>query len=133
MGYAISYVSTASESLTEDLVKNLLTFTEVENNSKNITGILLFSGGNFFQVIEGKKSVILNLFEKIKNDNRHFNIIKIFENKIQHEPMSAYSCGFITERNKHDPILYQFYLNHLNVLGKKPFQTTKSVWKAFIR
>ncbi|MBQ0737313.1 BLUF domain-containing protein [Mesonia mobilis] len=44
-------------------------------------GLLLFSYGNFFQVIEGETAKVNNLWQKIKKDDRHKSIIKIFEEK----------------------------------------------------
>jgi len=55
MRYAISYVSTATKDLKQNEIEKILYSSEKQNNIDNITGLLLFSEGNFFQVIEGKK------------------------------------------------------------------------------
>ena len=56
MQYAISYVSTVSPNLTEQEIKEVLKFSQNLNIEFNITGILLYSEENFFQVLEGKKN-----------------------------------------------------------------------------
>ena len=49
-------------------------------NAKNhITGILLFDGEYFFQVLEGDCEKVNALFEHIKTDSRHSNIMKVTE------------------------------------------------------
>lgn len=47
-----------------------------QNNQKqNITGVLLFLGGIFFQILEGDEYVIDKLYEKILQDPRHVDIV----------------------------------------------------------
>ncbi|APD84736.1 hypothetical protein BM527_00755 [Alteromonas sp. Mex14] len=49
------------------------------NERHNITGILLFDGEYFFQVLEGESEDVNFLFEHIKKDNRHENVVKVTE------------------------------------------------------
>jgi len=55
MRYAIVYVSTASNELKDEEIQNILSSSNTWNNKNDITGLLLFSEGNFFQIIEGEK------------------------------------------------------------------------------
>lgn len=64
MWQTISYVSTANRLLTNADINELLDFVKVKNNSLNITGILMYSDGNFFQILEGEKTIIKELFKK---------------------------------------------------------------------
>ncbi len=82
MHYAICYVSTASNDLEEQEIHQLLEETEENNNRRNLTGILLFSEGNFFQVLEGEEDIVRGIFRQIQDDPRHHNILKIFSRKI---------------------------------------------------
>lgn len=79
MNYAICYVSTAKNSLEPNEVVEILDQTEVRNNQIGIRGFLIYSEGNFFEVLEGEEKMIKELFLIIKNDARHKNIIIIFE------------------------------------------------------
>ena len=45
------------------------------NERHNMTGILLFDGEYFFQVLEGESEDVNFLFEHIKKDNRHENCL----------------------------------------------------------
>ncbi len=77
MKFAICYVSTAASGISNNEIEDLLKLSSTNNNRDQITGILLFSNGNFFQVLEGEKKVITEIFEKIKQDRRHRNLISI--------------------------------------------------------
>lgn len=46
-----------------------------KNNAKNdLTGFLVFSGGRFFQFLEGPENAIDALLEKLEKDERHSNM-----------------------------------------------------------
>jgi hypothetical protein len=84
--YKIVYVSQATNQLSgkagiEKIVETARTF----NRPNNITGILLYHAGLFFQMLEGDEQLVKTLFEnKIKKDPRHEGVVVIFEG-----PMSA--------------------------------------------
>lgn len=82
MRYAISYVSTADKNLSPEEVQVLLKKVARDNNDQHITGILLFSETNFFELIEGEKEQVKYLYSNIEKDNRHNNLIKILESDV---------------------------------------------------
>lgn len=45
------------------------------NSALNVTGILLFNGVDFLQVLEGTEEVIEGLFAKISQDSRHHSVV----------------------------------------------------------
>jgi hypothetical protein len=71
----VKYVSEFAAHLTSTDIEKLVS-QAAENNIKNqITGILVASGHLFFQVIEGPADAIDTLFENIKKDKRHNNVL----------------------------------------------------------
>jgi len=60
MRYSIVYVSTASKDLEKKEIERTLNSSKTWNNENDVTGLLLFSEGNFFQIIEGEKRKFLN-------------------------------------------------------------------------
>ncbi|MFD2564440.1 BLUF domain-containing protein [Aquimarina rubra] len=110
MWRTISYVSTADPSLTNAEVNELFKFVKKNNNSKNITGILMYSDGNFFQVLEGEKDQIQSLFEKILLDSRHYDVIKIFDRAIPNCSFSQYHSSFIVLGEKYNHKELQHFL-----------------------
>lgn len=77
MRHAICYVSTSNRAFNYLQLEELLNFCRVQNKMLGIKSVLLYSEGNFFQILEGKKEVVLSLFKKIKRDCRHRGIIQV--------------------------------------------------------
>ena len=73
------YRSKATANFSEDDLLKITSDSLPFNQENNITGILLFDGDYFFQVLEGKSEVVQSLFEHIKEDSRHTNIAKVTE------------------------------------------------------
>lgn len=79
MRHSISYISTAQSNLSAEHLENLLEDIALKNNALDISGILLCSEGNFFQLMEGEKEKVQDLFSRIKEDSRHNNLIKFID------------------------------------------------------
>jgi len=110
MWHTISYVSTIHQFLTDSDITELFDFVKTTNNSLNIKGILLFSDGNFFQILEGEKSVIVELFKKVQKDSRHYDLIKIFDHKMIEPSFVNYNANFTTIYKKSNPLELQKFL-----------------------
>ncbi len=94
MIYYLIYVSSAKSLFdTEGLVK-LLAAAKQNNTALGITGMLLYKDGNFMQVIEGEQQQVQMLYEKIKCDPRHNNIIVINEDWIDDRMFPDWKMGF---------------------------------------
>ncbi|TBW30361.1 BLUF domain-containing protein [Gramella sp. KN1008] len=132
MRYAICYVSTAKEGISDQEIEEILNNSEENNNKKDITGLLLYSEGNFFQVIEGVKEDVKTLYERIKRDKRHSNVIKLFETSIHKPSFDGYRSDLVTETTKFNPVKMQDYRHHLEVLDPKTKQAVENVLRAFI-
>lgn len=72
--FQIAYMSFMSKNFdpkNKDLVESIL-HTARENNARlGVTGMLIFQDGVFFQLLEGEKDVVLNLYGRICSDLRH--------------------------------------------------------------
>lgn len=76
---AILYRSEASASENADDLRDILSKARAHNPTSNITGILHFESGVFYQWIEGPQEAVRALFEKIIQDPRHKGIVKLSE------------------------------------------------------
>lgn len=112
MLYSLIYVSTAIHLMEDDELLAIL-HTSVQNNTeRSITGILLYKGGNFLQVLEGEKEDVQYIFEKIQADRRHTGIIVISEETIESRLFADWKMAFVNldhELIKQEPA-YSFYL-----------------------
>lgn len=94
--YQIVYISSAIKSLTAEEMEQLAD-TSCENNVQYaISGLLLYVGGNFLQVIEGPREEVERLFENIKDDPRHGNIIKLIATEAESRMFPDWSMAFKT-------------------------------------
>ncbi|QCR21888.1 BLUF domain-containing protein [Pontibacter sp. SGAir0037] len=90
------YLSSAVEEMNDEQLAHILQKSR-ENNSKNgITGILLYSDGNFIQVLEGEKQALFNTFNRIKYDYRHRGIIEMLNQPLKKRNFPDWSMGFKT-------------------------------------
>lgn len=118
MHYAISYVSTAQKDLEPGEVVELLDQTEVRNNKLGIHGLLIYSEGNFFEVLEGQKEMILELYDSIRQDGRHKNIIPIFEKSINGKPFDPENGYFISANTQYKKIKVENFQNCIKDLDE---------------
>ncbi len=132
MRYAIVYVSTVSNELEKEEIEGILNNSKDWNNENGITGLLLFSGGNFFQIIEGEKNKICDLFEDIKLDKRHHNVTQFYGKVIYKEAYDGYDSDFVSEESNYDPRKFQHYLNQTKVLEKSAQIAVENILKAFL-
>ena len=73
------YRSRATQKMSEPDIDKIVADSEPFNQANDVTGLLLFDGEFFFQVLEGEGDVIHGLFEHIKTDPRHTNIVKVLD------------------------------------------------------
>lgn len=57
-----------------DNVQDILVSSERNNAAISVTGLLLFDGERYIQILEGKAEDVEGLFSTISNDPRHSNL-----------------------------------------------------------
>ncbi|MBK4730696.1 BLUF domain-containing protein [Oxynema sp. CENA135] len=71
----LTYISKFSRPLSPKEVEEIGQVSRRNNQRDGITGVLLCSGGIFFQILEGEAEKIDNLYKKILKDDRHTDIL----------------------------------------------------------
>jgi hypothetical protein len=104
-------VSTAAPSLDENGLSDLYEEAIQKNSEQNITGILLYSDGNFMQIMEGAAKPLSRLYGNIENDSRHYHLIKLIDRKIDQRIFENYSNGFTIVNNEQEVFKLNLYLN----------------------
>ncbi len=64
------------------------------NAQREVTGMLLYQNRSFFQVLEGDKSTVEALFEKISADPRHDRVTKILQEPIAERAFGSWTMGY---------------------------------------
>ncbi|WP_439135241.1 BLUF domain-containing protein [Pseudomaricurvus sp.] len=88
------YASTAKEKLEKNQIVSILEKARKKNSSINVTGMLLYDDGAFFQILEGKREVVEKLLVEISNDKRHDRIVKIIIEPIEERSFSEWTMGY---------------------------------------
>ena len=71
----ISYISKFARPLTRDEVSKLAADAADKNQAIGVTGMLMSSGGIFYQVLEGPVDAVDDLFKRIAADSRHRDVL----------------------------------------------------------
>lgn len=70
------YISTAP-SLSREDVENILLASSRNNAARGVTGLLIYNGRNFLQLLEGEEAELVSLMVRISHDPRHTGISMI--------------------------------------------------------
>lgn len=131
--YHIIYLSTAVTHFSEEELKELLIKARKFNTTQNITGILFYKEGYFLQAIEGNKERVISLFENIKKDKRHKNVITLFDEDIVSRSYPEWSMAY-PDPNIENTDLPEGYNNLLNKDTSSPDLVNYSLKvRAFMR
>lgn len=108
---SLIYVSTSVKLLNDEELLDILKTSRENNSSKDVTGLLLYKGGNFMQVLEGPDEAVEALYEKIKADPRHKDVNVLSREQISARQFPAWEMAFQNLDNpevKNEPGYSQF-------------------------
>jgi hypothetical protein len=71
------YCSRAAEGVDDDEVDRIIEWSQRRNVERDITGVLVFGSGVFFQWIEGPPAEVENLIASLHGDPRHYDIVQL--------------------------------------------------------
>ena len=133
MKHILSYVSTANIYPHSLEIHELFRQTEHTNNDLGISGMLVYSDGHFFQILEGDKEDVLNVYSKIIKDNRHYDIIKILDAPCSHRFFYRFNIPYkaINEDNSHKEL--NLFLQWKKITNPKHYKSFYYVLKNFLR
>lgn len=72
-----AYVSLKTRAIGRAEMEQLLHAARTNNEALGVTGILLNSQQFFFQILEGSKSAVEQVYRRIAKDNRHENLWRL--------------------------------------------------------
>lgn len=123
------YVSNRKPNCSNEEIEKILNSCKQNNPSLDITGVLLYSDSKFIQMVEGKSNVIMELYDKIKSDNRHDDVRMISYGPIKEKSFPSWHMGvrdigsgemqFKTDATKEDKEIFNSILNGKEVNGQR--------------
>ena len=132
MRHAICYVSNSDRKLEHQQIEELLRFCQDKNKRLGIKGLLIYSEGKFFQILEGDKKVILPLFRKIEKDSRHDGIIQVIGRDIEQGSFDGYKVDIVKADRQLKREIPKEYIEVLHGIPPKVKEPMKRMLSMFI-
>ena len=89
----LMYVSRAAQGLKPDALSAILKRSTSHNPSVGVTGVLCFSGEVFLQVLEGGRSQVSALYNRIACDPRHHDVVLLSFDEIAERRFAGWAMG----------------------------------------
>jgi hypothetical protein len=90
----IIYLSRATAPFTDAQLENLLLVARSRNAELDVSGLLLYAEAQFLQVLEGEEQAIRALYEIIKEDPRHRDIVTYADKPIKQRAFASWAMAF---------------------------------------
>ena len=87
------YASRASEAMTQATIDSILQQSREHNPAAGITGILCFGGDVYIQVLEGGRSAVNALYNRIVADSRHREVMLLHYEEVGERRFAAWTMG----------------------------------------
>ena len=91
----IIYASAATKVFARSDLVELLKLARSGNTVAGISGMLLYHGGSFLQVLEGPEESVESLYVKIAKDPRHERCLLLLRETIRQKQFENWSMGFV--------------------------------------
>ena len=130
--YQLNYHSKSTLGLELKDLDNILAKANSINLEKNITGCLIYHNKSFVQILEGNKNDVLQVFEKIKNDQRHHTITLLWENNVEDRFFTEWNMAYLRPNGES----VKEYINNLlllSMLSDKSKASLLSFWTSVRR
>jgi len=73
----IIYRSHLCENVPVKALEEMVAAANIKNGEYDVTGILLFNGTHFFQLLEGPEESVFRIYNNICHDKRHYNLVEL--------------------------------------------------------
>ena len=95
MLHRLVYLSSLTGSPDRLDLDGLLRAARKKNSAEDITGLLLYRDGNFFQVLEGPRENVLACYDRIQADRRHTGCVTLLSEEIGSRMFSEWQLAYV--------------------------------------
>ena len=95
----LTYTSWASPGLVPADIDSILRSARINNSLQGLTGLLIFNGTTFLQILEGVAPAIDELVASLKKDRRHSNMSIRDERAIEARAFGDWSMAYLRLEN----------------------------------
>lgn len=105
------YRSHISESVRPASLDDMVSRANVKNEISGITGILLFDGTHFFQLLEGPEEAVDAIYQTICRDQRHNNVVILMRDYAPSRRFGNVGMEIFDLRHHHEDVVLQAVLD----------------------
>jgi len=102
------YASRAAASVDADALAAILKQSKANNPGLGVTGVLCFSGGIFLQVLEGGRSTVSRLYNRIASDPRHAEVVLLNYEEIGERRFAGWAMGQVNLARLNPALLLKY-------------------------
>jgi hypothetical protein len=104
----LMYASRAVPSVDLDALMAIQRSSAAGNSAQGVTGVLCFSEGIFLQVLEGGRSAVNRLYNRIAGDPRHTDVELLSYEEISERRFAAWSMGQVNMSRLNPGLLLKY-------------------------
>ncbi len=104
----LMYASRAAEGVDQDSLIGILRQSKAHNPALGVTGVLCFSQGIFLQVLEGGRSAVNRLYNRIATDPRHTQVELLSYEEIGERHFAGWSMGQVNMARLNPALLLKY-------------------------
>jgi hypothetical protein len=102
------YASRAASGMDHEELLAILRQSKTANPAHGITGVLCFSEGIFLQVLEGGRSAVNQLYNRIASDSRHTDVELLCYEEIGERRFAGWSMGQVNMSRLNPGLLLKY-------------------------
>ena len=91
---SLVYSSVSTSQMNETDLGQLLAQSRENNSRAGVTGMLLYRGGRFIQVLEGAETTVSALVSRIEADRRHSAVRVLLREPLQRRQFADWTMGY---------------------------------------
>jgi Sensors of blue-light using FAD len=89
----LMYASRATDTVDHEALLAILRKSKLNNSASGVTGVLCYSAGIFLQVLEGGRTPVSALYNRIATDPRHREVVLLSYEEVNERRFSGWSMG----------------------------------------
>ena len=104
----LMYASRATDTLRPEVLNAILKKSTQNNPTVGVTGVLCFSGDIFLQVLEGGRSQVSRLYNRIATDPRHQDVVLLSYEEIEERSFAGWAMGQVNMGRLNPALLLKY-------------------------
>lgn len=94
---SIAYCSRMTRGLSEDAILEIARTSQRRNHELGVTGLLFCAADRFIQLLEGEAAVLSSLYERIRRDERHCEVVTVMDGPIAERSFADWSMRLVSD------------------------------------